>query len=222
MKWCVWFCFIFSQTLWALPKEVEIWFLSEPKNMVKLQRWLDQLAATKFSRLTATNVNEHGSCQKMGEGFFHPQFGLHEHYGTENGIMANPIDYNMQDDVLSELDFVSNNEVDLINCDPNYQFDLFCGKAQDQIKNKSFDLEIWVDTSSSFIRIDRKDRRGDCYRKSFVKRVLNGCATKNVGVSVFDEHKKNNPELSGLCDSIGSNNQERLIKWIKKIGRAHV
>ena len=107
-------------------------------------------------------------------------------------------------------------DVDLVSCDSNYYFDLFCGKSKGKTyleKNNGF--EVWIDTSSSLNQVDRKDKNGDCFRKSFIKRLRSHCQDEKLQVSVFDTSLKAMGSEDSLCDNIGLNDQDRLIQWIK-------
>lgn len=210
------FACVFSTELWALPDKVEVWFLSPPKYTQFIHR-------LKLPRYFAFTETVHKQCQKSGELFFHPQVGLHDHLGSVPGVMAQPMLTQDEVDKLeregsqaaSETKFLSNLDVDLVSCDSNYYFDLYCGKSKGQnYAQKSGGIEVWVDTSSSLNQVDRKDKDGECYRKSFAKRLLSACS--RLQVSVFDTSLKALGSESVLCDGIGLNDQTRLIQWIQE------
>lgn len=201
------FGLLLSWQVMALPENVEVWFLSEPKT-----------AGLIFKRgpLFAINANNHTSCRKMGEAFFHPQFGLHEHRGSVDGVLADPVMPKIEQNKPLGTTFISNEDIDLISCDKDYYFDMFCGKASEMETNgPRHKLEIWIDTSTSLRAIDHVDKSDQCFRRSFVTRMRDTCKGDGLKVSVFNTSKKSLGSYSTLCEGLGLNDQDRLIRWIQ-------
>ena len=110
--------------------------------------------------------------------------------------------------------FLSNDQTDLISCDKNYYFDLFCGEAKKESGGKA-SLEVWIDTSSSLRAIDSGTNPSECARKSFVKRLQGQCKQQNFDVFTYDTSIKLMGGLDTLCLNYGLNDTKRLIDWIK-------
>lgn len=198
----------------ATPLSYEVWFISSPDTMSF--NILDRIY--QLNRNIAENTfKQHIACRPFGNLFFDPQIGLHSHdvgkiqkENTKINIIPNKNNHK----------YLSNLESHLITCDKGKfkNFDYYCGQAipepNKQRPNNSF--EIWVDISSSFKVVDY-NTNNSCYRKFFIYK-LQGLLDKKKWPSVwlFDTSKKLMGSLDSLCQHYGTNDQNRLMDWIKK------
>lgn len=217
----------FHISLWAAPKNVQVWFLSTKNSasinpiFFKHELYSVLHQSPIFYTALADSYDPYKKCYKMGDGCFHPQTGYwdsssggdSETDAKENIEMQRETPDGGDDGNVSGKKFLSAEQVDLVTCDKDYYFDLYCGKAK-KIQESQSDFEIWVDTSSSLRSIDFASSEGECFRKSFIKRLDQACG-ENVKVKVFDTSLKTLSSREGLCTHYGLNDQDRLIQWIK-------
>ena len=188
---------IFSlNNVWATPEQVEIIFLSEPKTSFFKSPFI-------FTELTAQN-DWQKDCIPQGDGCFHPQLGYIEKEGPKKPVAPT---------VVGPQKTFNSADVDLVECREGEYFDIFCGKASKE-KKKNTPVEIWVDTSASLRKMDFSTDPSRCVRRSFVESVVNECGDK-VSIQVYDTSIKSLATMDGLCQSYGTNDVSRLIKWIK-------
>ena len=191
-----------STSMWATPDEVVFIFLSENNSKALLDRVNEKLNIKFYSKI-AQNTED---CVEVGEDCFHPQLGLYRKKGANKKLAPKkPKNY--------KLKTFNSFDVNLVSCDKNYYFDMFCGKDKKISYNQ--DTEIWIDTSSSFKIMDYSSDGKHCKRRSFTTKILDKCGRKNVLVSTFDTSKKILGGLDNLCMSYGNNNTGKLIDWIK-------
>lgn len=199
---------IYSTTLWALPKHFEVWFLSSD-TAVFLD---DVLFQTKFSKNYA---QQNLQCQQMGEFCFDPQIGLYK--PGEKGKVES-VDYAVTETLenYNELPTARSIDRELIDCDKNMFFDIFCGKAQVQ-KNADIKLHIWVDVSTTMKQVDGAMPNDMCKRQRFITAIENKCPlSQKLDVHVFNESKKQIDTLERVCQSYGLNEEERLMRQIEE------
>ena len=196
---CLIILFFYSQKLSATPGKVEVWFLSE--TAVK-SSWLpDPRYFIFFDQYVQNSFDS--NCIPMGEGCFHPQYGMMEADNSYGGIEG-PHE--------SKVKTINSLETEVMNCDKNYYFDLYCGKALSHVVQKE-GMELWVDNSGSFKSIDLP-RPGDiCYRQSFAEKLRNACEGR-VSFSSFNTSIKPISDLSVICNNVGGNDTMRIIRWI--------
>lgn len=198
-------CFLFCLQAFAAPKEVEVWFLSNQKTS-QLDEILNR-PSVKYRTLTAEL-----QCQLMGDYCFDPQYGLYK----KDDANAEVVGAEKLEKDGPSIPSGKSVERDLINCDPNNYFDVFCGKAT-KGPAKETKLEIWIDTSSSMKEFDYSDKEGGCYRKSLIKRLDDTCGfNQKVNVMMFDTSIKEAGSMSQLCNNQGLNDYKRLIDWIER------
>jgi len=193
---CLWLIG-FSPALYALPTQLEVWFLSH-KNSSFLEKYFDKM---KFSKKLAQGAD----CIPMGDGCFHPQLGFVKDSHKDGPAQASgkaPTfkTFNMQ-------------EVELVECDKKYYFDVFCGEAKKEVIEKSVETEIWIDISGSFRLMDYSADPNHCKRRGFVELIKKKCADK-VGFKIFHTDLFTLQEDSLSCLSNGGNNQKKMLKWI--------
>jgi len=192
------FLLLLPSLAFALPKKVELWFVSKDKKL-ELTKALKGFETTMImSRELAFNNSD---CVPMGDGCFHPQLGYIEKGEAKKNVV---------EDATGNEDFKKGG-VDLIDCDHKEYFNIFCEKR----KNINSGTEVWIDISSSFRELDFSTDPLNCLRKKFVDRVMTRCAGK-VSFTLYDTVMKNMAASSDACIAYGLNNQEKLISWIDK------
>ena len=102
----------------------------------------------------------------------------------------------------------------LIECDQNQFFDLFCGEAQNTKASSNAAFEVWVDTSSSLYAIDPEDEAHNCARKTFIDQLKQSCL--DLQFFAFDTNKKKLMNTQDLCLNVGLNDTKKLIGWIEE------
>lgn len=197
--------FLVPHLSWALPKKVEVWFVSTPK--------VSQLIHSDFKVAQVAL-----QCQPMGDYCFDPQVGLYKK-GSEknvqaidggNAIIENKADYDFVEPATS-LDRK------LIECDKKQMFDIFCGKSKASQSNVQTPLEIWVDVSSTMKQVDVVSSGSQCVRESFVRLLNQSCPlNEKMKVYTFEEYRKEVGSFERVCQSDGLNNMDRIIDDIKK------
>ncbi len=179
----------------------------------ELNETIKQLFKVHYMSKVAEALDDevHKDCQVMGDEFFHPQFGMHVHRVA--GKKYKMVDQEL--DKENKVNQLSNTDVDLVKCDKNYYFDLYCGRAQKEKVKGPVNVEIWIDISSSLRAIDPGDSSGGCFRKSFVERLQGQCTSADaIDVYAFDTSKKSIMDNNELCVSRGLNDQNRMKQWI--------
>lgn len=211
-------CMLFSHNVYALPESFEVWFLSVDRNQGLQSLLYDK--EEKSSLLSLQNLQ----CQPMGEYCFDPQVGLYKN-GDENQVES--VDYSEVDESNSITTIESATSLDrnMIECDKDHLFDIFCGKAQVENAHKPAKLEIWFDISSTMKQIDFLGyEKNTCMRQSLVERLQSSkCELgNNLGVSVFNESKKQIDTVSRVCQNYGLNNMKRLVQEIQQSDAKHL
>ena len=194
----------------ALPGKVSIFFLSVMTT--KKTSWLPP----GISLLGSVAQNEIYDCVPMGGGCFHPQL----------GFIEDPSELDKKEEKSAPVKLKTMNalETNVMDCDKDYYFDIYCGEAKKQAaksKTAPAKLELWIDTSSSLRAVDNVQSENFCYRKSFAERVFESCGQK-VYISLFDTSRKAMGTFNDLCGSYGMNDQTRLMKWIEDSKADHL
>ncbi|MFW5887860.1 MAG: hypothetical protein ACOCUH_03575 [Bacteriovoracia bacterium] len=206
---------LFSSSILAMPEKFEVWFLSAPGNNNSVSRLLPGSIQWSLP-LAQVDVSKYkDKAEKVGENlYFHPQVGMFTDEGEQGKVEiknAKPLGSK----------YLSNENVNLVDCDESYYFDLYCGKAQKKKKKiKKAKLEIWVDTSSSFRTIDPDENSRYCNRRTMVEKLKQVC--DSVFIGIFDTSLKQMGGLDTLCTNHGLNDQDRLIKWINNSDAKHL
>jgi hypothetical protein len=104
-------------------------------------------------------------------------------------------------------------DVNLIKCDKNNYFDIYCGKATAEKVKEANGFEIWVDISASLKQFDFSKEAGQCKRRAFISSIKNSCP--DINVSIFNTSIKEIGSESGLCETYGMNDTKKMIKWIE-------
>lgn len=215
---------ILPYSAFATPQKIEMIFLSQGAVSQLLQK-IDQLNGEKsFSKLAQTEAQYQDNCIPMGEGCFHPQYGYLNRKPVLSGVPAAAAEdkkegVNLQangvgDTPESEFKLKTFNavETNMINCEKGNYFDIFCGKEKAQ--GKFAEVEIWFDVSSSFRAIDYNRDPNYCNRRTFLTKVMESCKDK-VSAYIYNTSIKQAGDLASVCMSYGSNDEAKLLQWIK-------
>ena len=199
----------FSVNAFATPQKIEMIFLS-PQKISQLLQYLEKLnnGTSKLSMIALADADLK-NCQPMGDGCFDPQLGYIEKKPTSNGKAAPVI---VPKDPELQLKTFNAVETSLVNCDKGNYFDIYCGK--EKARGKDAEIEIWFDISSSLRNVDYNKDPDYCGRRSFMTKVKESCKDK-VRVSVYNTSLKELGDQSGVCLSYGTNDEKKLIRWMK-------
>jgi len=196
-----------SLNLFAMPKKVEVWFLS-----IDRTAFLDKIIPkTKFSKLTARQLQ----CQQMGDYCFDPQLGLYKKDEKSNSL-SEPLDYSELDKAES-YDFVKGyKDGQFETCDNNGNFDIFCGKSKAKKVTRNQKLHVWVDISSTMKQVDFESFDQPCRREHFLRAINGSCPlNEKMKVYIFDENRKELGNFDRVCMNAGLNRIDRIIRDIK-------
>ncbi len=190
-------------------EKVDVYFLSRPTTVLNLPLFTPLFKGLYTENLTDTE------CVPMGDGCFHPQYGYIEDKEKAKGkkIEAKPKEV--------QLKTINAEEVDLVDCDDEYYFDLYCGKAGRRKATVPADVELWVDTSASMKLVDYSSEDAYCDRRRLVANLRKNCK-KGIEVSVFNTAKKRLSTLDNLCINHGTNDGDRVVQWLKQTDTKHV
>ena len=194
------FIVFYNGALFATPKSVEVWFVSNPKTT-----FLDSLLKQDAYKFSKPFVENDSSCVKVDGGCFNPQTGFVPE--DENKPIVN------REESSKSLKTFKGRDATLIDCDKGYYFDLYCGKEKNSPK-KFAETGIWIDVSSSLSEFDYSKHGKFCHRRTFVEKIQKKCG-KKVSISIYDTSIKQLGTLDSLCQSRGLNDTKRLINWIK-------
>jgi hypothetical protein len=208
---------IFCYKALAIPDKIEIWFVSPPRTgIISKKEFIKQylrsiFVSSAYAKSEVIDYKDKGFRQ-VDDYYFHPQFGLYKPKEEVVEIKENK-NVKKNDNKKSGVSIYEDN---ILECDPKNTFDLFCGgKIPKSSPKSNNDYQIWVDVSSSWRAVD-ESRDGECFRKSFIKRVRNKCEHINVGVYTYNTSKKQLGGLDNLCMNYGLNNSKTLVRWISK------
>jgi hypothetical protein len=199
---------------WATPQKIEMIFLSPAKVSMLLEQ-LDKINATKLSKYVAQVDMEH--CVPMGDGCFHPQLGYIEKQPDKKPDAKEIAERNEEKAV--ELKNFNALETNMVSCDKNNYFDIFCGK--EKANTAPAEIEVWFDISSSLKTVDYSKDPDHCARRSFIEKVQLACKSK-VNVSIYNTSIKQVGENSSVCLSYGMNDQARILRWMKDSKAKHL
>ena len=199
--------FLFVSPLWATPQKIEMIFLS-PERASSLLQHLDQLEKIKMAAFTAQTEDK---CVPMGDGCFHPQLGYIEKTPEKPRVQI--------EEKPNEVKTFNALETSLINCDKNNHFDIFCG--QERPEQAAADTEVWIDISSSLREVDYSRDQATCARRTFMTNVLSACPGK-ARFSVYNTGLKEVGDHSTVCLSHGTNNEKKLVEWIRGSKAKHL
>lgn len=211
LKYLLFSTWLVSSLAFALPKSVEVWFLSA-----------EPVSKSYFNLSNELYAQGRIQCQPMGEYCFDPQVGLYKK-GEEKKVQE-AADYSAVE-AANKYDFIDppkSTERELIKCDGKSFFDIFCGKAKKQ-KKDNVKLEIWIDQSSTMRQVDGADLNNSCRRSRFVKSLNVACPlNEKLKVHYFTVHKKEAGTLNNLCHSSGTNQMKNIIRYLKQTKREKI
>lgn len=190
----------------AAPKDIEVWFLSNSKvselhNLLNRPQFLMHSATAELA------------CQEMGDYCFDPQYGLYK----KDDVTEEIVDTAKVDSNGPNIPVAKSIDRNLIDCDPNNHFDMFCGKAKPVGSATVAKLDVWIDTSSSMREFDFSDKDGSCHRKSLVKDLDAACGfNQKVNIMMFDTSIKQAGSIDSVCNNQGLNDYKRLMDWIER------
>ena len=190
----------------ALPKKVEVWFLSVPSSS-----YIDSSHNKSAIKLITARP-----CQKMGDYCFDPQIGLYK--PDKDGNLQDDSQVSSFDE--TKYDFIAPHkgvERSMIECDENPGFfDIFCGKAKKK-NTKKANLEVWIDVSSTMKQVDFQGFERSCLRATFLSEVKKSCPLNDkMKVYSFEEYRSEVGNIERVCLSGGLNDMKRIVSDIKK------
>ena len=200
---------IVSTTVLADAGQITVYFLSRPDAKGALLELVPG-PQFSFSKLAQVNLKEEEfKCEPFGDGCFHPQYG----YIEDQEKVMKAIERKQAE---VELNTINADEVNLINCEKEYYFDMYCGQAKKEkaAREKPSEFELWIDTSSSMRQVDFSEDQSYCERRRIVAKLQDSCKGK-VDVATFDTSKKSLSGLENACTNRGTNDGGRLVKWLK-------
>lgn len=202
---------IISISLQAAPKKVVVNFFDSKD--------LTSMLTKDSSHIVVKNVYEL-KCQKMGEYCFDPQVGLYKP-GNENEAVIvkgeSETDPNLKKvRGLGEEGFFN---TQLINCDKNNFYDVYCNKGEKSKTSETYSREtneIWIDGSSSVKVFDTSKLEDSCKREDFIKLLKSSCTKNNYYQFYSISSVKKQLGTSGqACQTTDDKIKiDKLISWI--------
>jgi hypothetical protein len=214
MNWVlIIFGFLISTPLWATPEKIEIFFLSEQKVQTLIER-IEKKDSPQYSKALVQNYE----CIPMGEGCFHPQLG----FTKEKPPVLSEIEEEARPEGY-KLNTINSLDVQMIECREGEYFDIFCGQStlEENKKEKPADLEVWFDISTSMRKTDYSKDLEHCNRRTMA-RVLKDRCEQSPRIAVYNTSLKALSDLSGICLFQGTNDQNRLLQWIRASKAKHL
>lgn len=188
----------------AAPKELEVWFLSPPST----SRWEHLLAP----KLPMRNLLAQ-ACEPVGDYCFDSRLGLYPKTRVPEKEFAPP----PIDEGLPQLPTATSLDRKLVNCDAQYAFDIFCGRAKREGPvSDGGSFEIWIDVSSSMRAMDPESKDGGCFRSQLVTKMRSSCKAGTLTVKGFDTSLRDLGSAEGACVNQGMNNAKRLMEWVEE------
>lgn len=196
---------LFSFSVLAAPKEIEVWIISNTKT-AQIESLLNR--PQYVYRAPTAELQ----CQEMGDYCFDPQYGLYK----KDDVNSEIVDTTKLETDGPGIPSAKSVDRELIDCDKKNYFDVFCGKARAEPKAQA-KLDVWIDTSSSMKEFDYSQKDGSCHRKSFMKALDDTCGfNQKVNVMMFDTSIKQAGDMDQLCNNQGLNDYKRLMDWIER------
>lgn len=198
------FVLSFVLTALAAPKELEVWFLSPPST----SRWEHLLAP----RIPVRHLLAQ-ACEPVGDFCFDSRLGLY----SKTRVPPRESEAPLIDEGLPQLPTARSLDRTLVNCDAQYAFDIFCGRAKrEESTVDGATFEIWIDVSSSMRAMDPETKDGSCFRSQLVTKMRSSCKAGSVAVKGFDTSLRDLGAAEGACVNQGMNNAKRLMEWLEE------
>lgn len=195
---------LISLKLHSYPSKLEVYFFTS-KEKVSLSKKME----FQFVALNTLRPD----CQRMGEYCFDPQIGLYKEGNLDQVIKVDTTSGKKQ---VKEFGSSGIFNQQLIKCDKNKFYDVFCGKKEKvKIKKKTF--EIWMDTSRIMKSKDWDPLTKDCNRKNFLMLLKNSCSA-NKTYKLFGLSRVIKPlgKVGQSCQNNASVIEiDKLISWIE-------
>lgn len=211
VKFALFLFFALTSQCFAEAGQIRVYFLSRPDAKKTSLYPVEATPRFTFSEVAqADPVNpEDFECEPFGDGCFHPQLGYIE---DQKKVMKAIERKQAEVDVKT----INAEEVNLINCDKDFYFDMYCGRASkvNKAQAKPSAFELWVDVSSSMRQVDFSEDAAYCERRRLVAKLKDGCTGK-VDVSTFNTSKKSLGSLESTCLNHGTNDGGRIVQWLK-------
>lgn len=206
--------FLFSMSVYSMPKKFEVFFMNTPTgSKTSLNSTLNKVDRKFESKGLAALLE----CRPMGDYCFDPQVGMYKREDIYKDVDIKD-SYTYDDEMQSAASL----DRDLVNCDKDNFFDLYCGKTSKQ-KQVEAKLEVWIDTSSTLRQVDSDIFNATCEREKFLKSLDSKCQFgSKMKVYTFNEHKKELGNMRGACTNSGLNKIENLIRDIKASKANHL
>ncbi len=159
-------------------------------------------------------------CQKMGEYCFDPQVGLYDPKDENKAIRVKESqDLEVSERKVRGLGAEGFFNTEMINCDKNNFYDVFCNRKSKRSKGQSSQAthEIWIDTSKVMGLYDSKKDDSSCKRSDFLNLLESSCVNANTfNLYSISNIKKKLGTLRQSCQSAKLNiSIDKLIKWIR-------
>lgn len=193
----------------AEARQIRVYFLSRPDIKKSSLYRFNNKPQFSFSELAQAENPEDVDCEPFGDGCFHPQLG----YIEDQKKVMKAIEKKQAE---IEVKTINAEEVNLINCDKDYYFDMYCGRAakENKAESKPSAFELWVDVSSSLRQVDFSEDAAYCERRRLVAKLQDSCKGK-LDVYTFNTSKKSLGSLESTCLNHGTNDGERIVQWLK-------
>jgi hypothetical protein len=203
------FTLFLSFDCFADARQIRVYFLSRPDLKKTSLYPIEKGPQFSFSQMAQADSFKDVECEPFGEGCFHPQLG----YIEDQKKVMDAIERKQQE---VDVNTINAEEVNLITCDKEFYFDMYCGKAgkitKDQAQPSPF--ELWVDVSSSMRQVDFSQDDAYCERRRLVAKLKDSCS-ENIDVYTFNTSRKSLGMLENTCLNYGTNDGRRLVQWLK-------
>ncbi len=221
------FLFLVSNAVFATPKKITIYFLSPSKvSSILYEKEFPRLGLISQNANTPAGLGlipdknaayGEANCTPMGDGCFHPQLGYLEPKKVPGTFS---LEVAKEGEEKTDLKTFNSLETSLVDCKKDYYFDIFCGKSNNK-PTWTGELEVWFDVSSSLREVDFSPEKNHCYRRSFLENLQKNCDTK-VRFAIYNTNIKELGDHANVCNNYGTNDEKRLIEWIKGSGAKHL
>lgn len=203
-----------SFSIKAEPKNIKVIFLTRADMAAYLEEAIFRSLYPIFSKPFAQNEESKSfDCVPYGEGCFHPQLGYIEDEEKAKKMKKKVSKKNLE----PEIKTINAEEVNLIDCDKGYYFDMYCGKAKKESKKavSTTQNQLWIDISSSMKGVDFSRDEGFCERRRIVAKLEENCGEK-LDIFTFNTSRQRVGGLENTCLNYGTNNGDKLVHWLQE------
>jgi hypothetical protein len=193
--------FFLSFSAFAVPDEVEVWFITPPSVSFDLNFLTPKLPK---------DILVAEACEQVGDFCLDPKGGL---YPKNQPRFDTYEQVTLPYEGLPQINPATSLDRNMINCDQKANmFDIFCGEAKSEKKIVPSEFEVWVDVSGSMRSVD--DGEGSCYRMKFLQGLFALCDKKTPKLRGFDVGIRD-LSISESCVNRGLNDVKKMIQWIE-------